>query len=239
MCFTPKILVLIKLFKLVLLAFIALILTRCGDGVSNQTEGIIEYNVSYPKMEKDNFMRDFMPNKMKMYFKDNTYSNTLSAGMGMFKSSFVCNKDDQEFLQMVKLINKKYSLHIKGEEITQSMKNKPTYSVEFTSDVKKIIGYNCNKAIVTVNNEQQDAFVVYYTDKINIETPNWCNEFKEIPGVLLEYQYEKYGVCMRFTAKKITFKKVDDDEFILPKDYNLISEPEMDKEMQEIFDSFK
>lgn len=235
----PKKLVLNKQIKLLLLAFIAIILTRCSDGVSNQTEGIIEYDVSYPKMEKDNFMRDFMPNKMNMYFKDNTYSNTLSAGMGMFKSSFVCNKNDQEFLQMVKLINKKYSLHIKGDEIAQSMKNKTTYSVEFTNDMKKIIGYNCNKAIITVNNEQQDAFVVYYTDKINIETPNWCNEFKEIPGVLLEYQYEKYGVCMRFTAKSIEFKKVEDDEFILPTDYKLISEPEMDKEMQEIFDSFK
>lgn len=239
MCFTPKLLVLNKLFKLVFLVLFAIVLTRCGDGVSNQTEGIIEFDVSYPKMEKDNFMRDFMPNKMKMYFKDNTYSNSLSAGMGMFKSSFVCNKNDEEFLQMVKLINKKYSLRLNGEEIEKSMANKPTYSVEFTNDIKKIIGYNCNKAIITVNNEKQDAFVVYYTDKIHIETPNWCNEFKDIPGVMLEYQYEKYGVCMRFTAKKIDFKKVDDDEFVLPTDYKLISEPEMDKEMQEIFDSFK
>ncbi|MGE0561188.1 MAG: hypothetical protein AB7O47_05185 [Flavobacteriales bacterium] len=228
-----------KLFKLVLLVFLTFTLTRCSDGVADQSEGIIEFNVSYPKMEKDNFMRDFMPQKMKLSFKDNTYSNSLSAGMGMFKSSFVCNKNDQEFLQMVKLINKKYSLQLKGDEIVKSMSTKPTYSVEFTDDVKKIIGYNCNKAIVTVNNEQQDAFIVYYTDKINIETPNWCNEFKDIPGVMLEYQYEKYGVCMRFTAKKITFKKIDDDEFMLPVDYKPLSESEMDKEMQEIFDSFK
>ena len=107
------------------------------------------------------------------------------------------------------------------------------------NEVKEIIGYHCNKAIVNVNNEAQDAFTVYYTDKINIETPNWCNEYVEIPGVLLEYQYEKYGVCMRFTASKIEFKKVDDEEFLLPTGYTLISEPEMDKEMQEIFDSFK
>lgn len=239
MCITPKLLVLNKLLKIVFLTFVTLILTRCGDGVSNQSEGVIDYKVTYPKMEKDNFMRDFMPQKMKLSFKDNTYSNSLSAGMGMFKSSFVCNKNDQEFLQMVKLINKKYSLRLNGDEIVKSMSTKPTYSVEFTNDVKKIIGYNCNKAIVTVNNDSHDAFIVYYTDKIKIETPNWCNEFKDIPGVMLEYQYEKYGVCMRFTATKITYKKVDDEEFLLPTDYKQISEPEMDKEMQEIFDSFK
>lgn len=228
-----------KLLNLNFLLIITLAFVGCGDGVSNQTEGVIEYNISYPKMEKDNFMRDFMPNKMKLSFKNNTYSNSFSAGMGMFKSSFVCNKNDESFTQMVKLINKKYALTLNGDEISKSMSSKPSYSVEFTTDIKNIIGYNCNKAIVTVNNEAQDAFIVYYTDKINIETPNWCNEFVEIPGVMLEYQYEKYGVCMRFSADKIKFKKVDDDEFSLPADYKVISEPEMEKEMQEIFDSFK
>ena len=239
MCFTPKLLVLIKLLKLFTILLISLIFTRCSDSVSNQTEGVIEYGISYPKMDKDNFMRDFMPSKMKFSFKEDTYSNSFSAGMGMFKSSFICNKDDESFTQMVKLINKKYALTLSGDEISKSMSLKPSYSVEFTNDIKNIIGYNCNKAIVTVNNEAQDAFIVYYTDKINIETPNWCNEFIEIPGVMLEYQYEKYGVCMRFIAEKIKFKKIDEDEFSLPSEYKIISEPEMEKEMQEIFDSFK
>lgn len=236
---SPKILVLSKLFKFLAFLLISLVFTRCSDSVSNQTEGVIEYGISYPKMEKDNFMRDFMPNKMKFSFKEDTYSNSFSAGMGMFKSSFVCNKDEEKFTQMVKLINKKYALTLSGDEISKSMSLRPSYSIEFTDDVKNIIGYNCNKAIVTVNNEQHDAFVVYYTDKIKIDTPNWCNEFVEIPGVMLEYQYEKYGVCMRFSAEKIKFKKIDEEEFLLPSEYKIISEPEMEKEMQEIFNSFK
>lgn len=239
MLYAKKILVLNKVLKLVVLVMISLVFVRCDDGVSKQTEGVIEFDVSYPKMDKDNFMRDFMPNKMKLSFKNNTYASSFSAGMGMFKSNFVCNKDNQEFFQMIKLINKKYALKLSGDEINKSMSLKPAYSVEFTSDVKNIIGFNCNKAIVTVNNDKQDAFTVYYTDKIKIDTPNWCNEFLEIPGVMLEYQYEKYGVCMRFFASNITYQKVNDDEFTIPTDYKLISEEEMAKEMQEIFDSFK
>jgi GLPGLI family protein len=234
-----KKLVLNKLLSLIFPFIITFAFVGCGDGVSNQTEGVIEYKVTYPKMEKDNFMRDFMPDKMFVKFKNNNYSNSLSAGMGMFKSSFICSKDNNEYIQLVKLINKKYSLQLDGEGIAKSMSSKPAYTIEFTNEVKEILGYNCTKAIVNVNNEEQDAFTVYYTEKINIETPNWCNEFSEIPGVMLEYQYEKYGVCMRFTAKKIEFKKVDDDEFVLPSGYKMLSEPEMDKEMQEIFDSFK
>lgn len=234
-----KKLVLNKLLNLIFLIIITFAFEGCGDGVSNQTEGVIEYKVSYPKMEKDNFMRDFMPDKMHVKFKNNTYSNSLTAGMGMFKSSFICSKENSEYIQLVKLINKKYALQLDGDGISKSMASKPAYTIEFTDEVKEIIGYHCNKAIVNVNNEAKDAFTVYYTDKINIETPNWCNEFVEIPGVMLEYQYEKYGVCMRFTANKIEFKKVDDEDFLLPSGYKLISEPEMDKEMQEIFDSFK
>ena len=40
---------------------------------------------------------------------------------------------------------------------------------------------------------------------------------------MLEYQYEKYDVCMRFTASKIEFKEIDDTEFEISKDYKLIS----------------
>ncbi len=227
-----------NLTKLFVFIFISLVISSCGDGVSNKTEGVIEYKVSYPKMEKDNFMRDFMPEKMIVKFKDNTYTNNLSAGMGMFKSSFICSKENNEYIQLVKLLNKQYAMKLNKDEIAKSMASKPKYTIEFTNEVKEILGFHCTKAIVNMNNEAQDAFTVFYTENLNIENPNWCNEFVDIPGVMLEYQYEKYGVCMRFTADKIEYSKINDEEFQIPNGYKLISEPEMDKEMKEIFDSF-
>ncbi len=56
---------------------------------------------------------------------------------------------------------------------------------------------------------------------------------------MLEYQYEKYGICMRFKAQDIKFTTIDDNEFELDESYTSISELEMNKEMQEIFDSFQ
>jgi len=214
------------------------LLNSCGHDADDKSEGIITYKISYPKMDKGNFMLDFMPRKMVMKFQEDIYATNLSAGMGMFKSSFICDKNNGEFVQMVKLINKKYALQLDSEGIKKSIESRPALTVEHTNEVKNILGYNCKKAIVTVNNEKQDAFTVFYTDQINMETPNWCNDFVDIDGVMLEYQYEKYDVCMRFTASKIEFKEIDDKVFELSKDYVLISESEMDKEMQEIFDSF-
>jgi len=224
-----------KLFYTVILISLSLLLNSCGGDSNNQEEGQIDFKVTYPKMDKQNFMLDFMPKKMVMKFKGDVYSTSLSAGMGMFKSSFICDKNNDQFIQQVKLINKKYALQLDGDGIIKSIENKGSFSVEHTTEVKNILGYNCKKAIVTVNNEKQDAFVVYYTDKIGLNSPNWCNEFSAIDGVMLEYQYEKYDVCMRFTATEIKFKEIDDKEFELSKGYKLISESEMDKEMKEIF----
>jgi len=211
----------------------------CKDGVFDKTEGVIEYKVTYPKMDKTNFMLDFMPTEMKMYFKDDKYITSVSAGMGTFKTNFICDQTQNEFFQLVKLINKKYALKLKGEEISATLKILPSYNIEFVDDVKEIVGYMCKKAIVTVDNESHDAFTVYYTNEIKIKNPNWCNQFAPIDGVMLEYQYEKYDVCMQFKAKKIKFEKVKDKIFEIPTDYQLISFDEMEREMTEIFDSFK
>lgn len=189
-------------------------------------------------MDKNNFMMDFMPDKMVLKFKEGKYVTMLTAGMGMFKSSFIVDKDKNQFSQVVKLINKKYALTLEGEEIANSIDKLPKYNIEFTDELKKILDYNCNKAIVTVDNESNDAFEVYYTDRIKIENPNWCTQFSEINGIMLEYQYEKYDVCMKFEAKSIKFIEISDSEFEIDEDYKFISEEEMDKEMKEIFDSF-
>lgn len=222
-----------------LLLFGVIFLSSCKDSISDKSEGVIEYKVTYPKMDKTNFMLDFMPKEMRMYFKDNKYITTITAGMGTFKTEFVCDQAANEFFQLVKLINKKYVLKLTGEEIPKTLESLPEYQIEFTDEYKEILGYTCKKAIVTINNESNDAFSVYYTNEINIENPNWCNQFAPIKGVMLEYQYDKYDICMRFEAKKITYEKVKDNVFEIPSDYKAVTFDEMEQEMTEIFDSFK
>ena len=176
---------------------------------------------------------------MVLKFKDNKYKTSLSAGMGMFKTNFIVDQDADQFSQLVKLINKKYILTLKGTEINESLSRMPAYHIEQTGETKKILNYVCKKAIITVDNESNDAFAVYYTNKIQLNDPNWNNQFKGIHGVMLEYQYEKYGICMKFVAKNIKFTNIDDSEFDIDEKYEHVSELKMDKEMQDIFNSFQ
>ncbi len=226
-----------RLFYIILI-FKLILLGACGEKTVGKSEGTITFKVTYPKMDKDNFMLDFMPTKMVLKFKNNVYKTSLSAGIGMFKTNFICNKDDDTFVQTVKLINKKYALELEGDDILESLKHHLAYHIEFLDEPKKILGYTCNKAIITVDNKANDAFTVYYTDQINIDDPNWCNQFSPIKGVMLEYQYEKYGVCMHFVASKIKFERIKDKEFEIPNGYEKVDEKRMDKEMTDIFNSF-
>lgn len=226
-----------RTFEIILIIHLT-ILVSCGDKPIPTSQGIIEYKVTYPKMDESNFMYDFMPKKMTMKFQNGKYMTDLTAGMGAFKTNFICNKEDNKFIQLVKLMNKKYAMELQGQDIPSSLEQLPKFNIEFTEEHKKILGYTCDKAIITIDDGSNDAFAVYYTDQINIDTPNWCNQFVEIDGVMLEYQYEKYDVCMRFSATEITFTEVEDEDFEISKDYISVSENEMDKEMFAIFDSF-
>ena len=228
-----------KALHILIIIIISTVFLGCGGNSSDKSEGIILYKVAYPKMDKHNIMFDFMPSKIVMKFKDDKYTTDLSAGMGMFKTNFIVDKESDTFSQLVKLINKKYVLTLQGDAISKSLELAPKLNIELTKDTKKILGYNCKKAIITVDDNEKEVFTIFYTNEIAIESPNWCNQFKEIDGVMLEYQYEKYDITMRLKAQSIKFTKIDDSEFEIDEAYESITEEKMDIEMKEIFDSFK
>lgn len=227
-----------RLLKIPLLFIGTLLLWSCGslqdDGRLSQGE--IEFEVTYPKMKEDNFMVDFMPDVMTMRFEKERYISELSAGAGMFRSSFIADAENKEFTQMVKLINKKMYVTLDEKEVGEMLKEMPKYTITKAKGTKEIAGYKCHKVIVKTSDDEE--FSAFYTKDINIDNPNWCTQYKDVPGVLLEYQLEKYGICMRLKASNVAPAEIAEDEFNYEEDYKLVSRQRIDTELQEIFDSF-
>lgn len=205
-----------------------------SDGRIN--EGEIEFDVTYPKMSSDNFMIDVLPDKMVITFQEDRYITEITAGMGMFKTNYLSDADNMELTQLVKLLNKKHKLTLNQDGVKEMLEKSPRYAIEFTNETKEIAGYHCKKANITTS--KNESFSVFYTEDINIKTPNWATPYHEIDGVLLEYQMEKYDLCMRFTATSVTAVEVEDEVFENFQDYEEISEQEMDEKLSEIFNSF-
>jgi len=210
-----------------LIAFINIFLwVSCGTPVDEGfiSEGVITYDAEV--MDTDNPMASLAPSKMDIKFKDNKSSAEMSAGMGMLTTSFISDPETKTFTQLIKLLNKKFSVI---QNIAEIKKENELFNLQIipTKETKMIAGYKCKKVRIHYKGGEPSDYDVYYTTDLNIKNPNFANPYFMIDGVLMEYKIKKFGLEMKFTAKSVTKQKVDDTEFELPSDYKQISQAEM------------
>jgi GLPGLI family protein len=231
----------LKKQQIILFCFIALFYLGCDSGLFDKriSEGIIEYEVTYPALDPNDMLAGLMPGTMTLKFKDNKFNTELSAGMGMFKTNFISNSNDYTLINSVKLINKKYATLLHKKDVEKANEKFKNINIIKSDETKEIAGYMCKKAVIVFDDIDMGEFYVYYTDQIKFNDPNWGTPFKDINGIMLEYQMVKYNILMTFTAKSVKKAEVDDAEFKIPDDYEFIPIEDLDKEINNIFDTFK
>lgn len=195
-----------------------------GDSGKAADEGTIEYTASV--VDQANPMASLAPSKMIIKFKNNKSCAEMSAGMGLFSTSFISDPEKKTLTQLVKLLNKKLSLVQTEADIAKENAN---YKFDLTplKGVKTIAGYKCQSAHVKMHDDFETEFDIFYTTDLKISNPNFANPFHMIDGVLMEYQMKKFGLEMKFTAKTVKKEDIDDSTFELPADYKPISAEEM------------
>ena len=230
----------VKKYLLILVAAGTAFLYGCDSLLDDGRvdEGVIEYQVTYPKLDPSSILAELLPTKMVMKFKDDHYITDLSAGFGMFRMNVINNAEDMEFAQMVKLINDRFVVKYNKENAGQFLKGFPDIEIVETGKKKTIANYECDEAIVTVFADTLETYTIYYTKDIRFDNSNWFTQYAGIDGVLLEYQVERYNLCSRFTANHVLAQEIDNDEFNVPEEYEVIDEEEMNQKMEEIFNNF-
>lgn len=218
-----------------------LIVTSCSSKKDDKiSEGKIIYSITYPDMDKENIMASMMPTRMTMYFKDNKFKTEISSGMGIFKTNFICDANELSYAHLIKLLDKKYSVKLDKKGVEELNKEFPVFHIEPTNTKKKIAGYLCDKAIIKVPGDSANTeFTVYSTEDINIEASNWCTQFAEIEGVLLEYQVKRFDILMRFKAMEVVAEPVSDADLEIPEEYVEIDRDTMESKINAIFENFK
>jgi len=141
------------------------IFDSCKGGLFDRriSEGIIEYEVSYPNINPDDMLAGLMPTSMSMKFKNNQFNAELSAGMGMFKTNFISNSNDFFLVNSVKLINKKYATKLDKAAVDKMNEKYSKFYISKLDEKKEIAGYNCKKALVVFDDVANESFYVYYT----------------------------------------------------------------------------
>lgn len=225
-----------NIFKSILTFTLPIVLLgSCGDVEPAVSEGIITYNISYPRPIEDRWMEQLMPTEMEMQFKNNNINTELTFGLGMIKIGYITNTEDKHLHEMLKFMRKRNVSHRSLKEVDDLLKQIPNHKIELLPDTKTIAGFLCNKAIVKVDSPS-DPYIydLWYTEKIKIKEPNWCTPFKSIPGVLMEYRVERFNVIMHFTAIDVEKSEIKDTEFMVPKKYKEISVDAMEENLQKL-----
>ena len=214
------------------------LLHGCTGLGSGPSEGVIEYEVSYPYMESGGLMAAAMPNKMVMKFKENRYTSNLEAGWGWVKIGFIADNQQRKLQNILKVASEKLAVNLDETETRQLIQDFPEMTIIKTGGIDTIAGYPCKEAIAIYNEASLPDITLYYTDAIDLVDPNWCNQFHEIDGVLLAYEVERYNMRMRFRAVSVEATSVDETEFSIPEDYKLVDSETMEQKLYETLGQF-
>ncbi len=219
-----------KAIKISLLILLFCFFNSCRQLTDKKyiSEGIIEYDITYPETDEDNVMKALMPKTMLLKFKNNKVAFEFTGGMGLFKATFISDLQNQNIIHLVKILNKKYALTYNASQLKE-IDEMPEINIDFTAEKKIIAGYESQRSLITFKDDENTSYDIYFTNDLNIKTPNWSTPYKEISGVLLEYQLKRYNVVMRFTATSIESAEIEDSEFEKPDDYKIITKEEMDQ----------
>lgn len=88
-------------------------------------------------------------------------------------------------------------------------------AISFVNNKKEILNYNCREAVLQLKNGT--SYTVYYVPDIipSISENNF--EFRNIPGLVLQYETTVHNQKIRYTATKIDFNPVPAFRFEIPK----------------------
>ena len=87
-------------------------------------------------------------------------------------------------------------------------------SISLISDKKNILGYECKKA--TLQTKEGSVVTVFYATAIIPSVKEFEYEFKDVPGLVLEYETVEDGKQIKYTATKINLSPVQTSKFDIP-----------------------
>ncbi|HEV8079626.1 MAG TPA: hypothetical protein VGP43_02865 [Chitinophagaceae bacterium] len=178
------------------------------------SEGTLVYNITIQTGSNEAVMADMLDGATTtINIKGNQSRSELVSGLGsevtIYDSKIgtgVILKDYSGQKLMISLTkddwNKKNS---KYEGIT----------FETTNETLDIVGYKCKKAIAKLRDGS--SFVVYYTADLDMADKNYDSQFKNLPGLALQYEWQSGKMRFKYTLSKINFDPVPLSKFDIPK----------------------
>ena len=205
--------------------FIAVFTLFSFQTFAKEFKGVVTYKISIEGSGVTDEMKAMMPKTMTMTVKGNKARMEMIMSMG--KTVTITDGDAKTSISLMDMMGQKIAIQSTPEEIMKDLTDGPEVKVEVTSETKDILGYTCKKAIIT-SVEDDLEMIVYFTEELGSKELNFDNpQFKDINGLMMEFEMPNEMFSMHFTAVSVEKKNVEDSEFTIPEGYQIKTKEEM------------
>lgn len=111
--------------------------------------------------------------------------------------------------------NQKLMIKMSGADWEDLNKKYKGITFTPTNETKTIAGYLCRKAIAKL--ADGSTFQVFYTTDLVAENKDFDYQFKDLPGLALEYESSQGNLKIRYSLSRISFDPVPAQKFQTPK----------------------
>ncbi len=192
-------------------------LALCFDGYSqNQkvfTEGTITYNVSSNLKTEGGGDDAFNGATLIVYMKGNDVRSDFQSPL--MTQSIIFDAKEGTAVKLRESGQQKYITYFTAPQWLQYNHKYEGISFVYENDSKTIAGYTCKKAVGTLTDGEK--ITAYYSPDLVPFSPGYQYEFKNLPGLPLEYEVSNGKIVVKYSAGNIQFSPVNASRFDLPK----------------------
>jgi GLPGLI family protein len=134
-----------------------------------------------------------------------------------FSQAIIYDSRTDSSIVLRELGNTKYISFLDGESRRQKNQKYEGMKLNQTNEKKTVLGYECTKVVARL--ADGSSYDIYYTPSIVPSATGYEYQFKDLPGLVLEYEaaLEKGNTKVTFTASNINFTPVPVAKFDVPK----------------------
>ena len=178
------------------------------------SEGTLVYNISIQTGSNEPKMADMLDGATTtIYVKGNQSRSELVSGVGSEVTIYDSKKGSGIILKDYS--GQKLMITLTKEDWDKKNSKYEGITFETTNETMEIAGYNCKKAIAKL--KDGSSFVVYYTPELEMADKNYDSQFKNLPGLALQYEWQSGKMKFKYTLSKINFDAVSSSKFDIPK----------------------
>lgn len=177
------------------------------------SEGMIQYDISVQTGSNQAKMADAFDGALGMVYIKGSQSRTeLKSAIG--NSVTIYDSKAGNGVVIREFGSQKLLIRMNAKNWADKNKKYAGMTFTKTGKTKQIAGFNCEEASAKMTDGT--TFTVFYTTELMMENKEYEAQFKNLPGVPLEYESVMGSLRVKYTANKVSFDPVPVQRFEIP-----------------------